>query len=168
MFPASSYHIVHTPLGWALLAATEQGLANVQFGDSPEALRRDWLTQTPLSPPLDVGTVGEACLRLATSALLQLKPLPLQLDLRGTPFQRAVWQQLQQIPWGETVSYSELAERLGKPGAVRAVGSACGANRIAWFVPCHRVHRKGGELGAYRWGSSLKEKLLRHERDGVL
>jgi O-6-methylguanine DNA methyltransferase len=86
------------------------------------------------------------------------------LDLRGTPFQLQVWQELRSIPWGKTVSYGELARRLGKPRAARAVGQACGANPIPLIVPCHRVIAAGGGLGGYSSGLERKKWLLQHER----
>jgi O-6-methylguanine DNA methyltransferase len=87
----------------------------------------------------------------------------LPLDVHGTPFQETVWQALREIPYGETCSYSELAERVGKPTAVRAVASACGKNPLAVLVPCHRVLGKGGQLSGFRWGLSMKQALLGEE-----
>ena len=86
------------------------------------------------------------------------------LDLRGTAFQQRVWRELTRIPRGETITYAELAKRVGSPGAVRAVGSACGANPTALVVPCHRVLRSDGALGGFRWGLARKAKLLAAER----
>ena len=88
------------------------------------------------------------------------------LALRGTPFQQRVWQALRAIPPGETVSYTELARRLGLPHGARAVASACASNRIAVAVPCHRVVRADGELGGYRWGLARKQALLQREARG--
>lgn len=85
------------------------------------------------------------------------------LAIQGTPFQMAVWEELQQIPVGSLVSYSELANRVGRPTAVRAVASACAANPVALFIPCHRVLRKDASLGGYRWGLALKRYLLQLE-----
>lgn len=86
-----------------------------------------------------------------------------RLQPQGTPFQQAVWQQLQQIPVGTTLSYTELAQRLGRASATRAVASACGANPLAVLVPCHRVVRRDGSLGGYRWGLERKRQLLARE-----
>jgi AraC family transcriptional regulator of adaptative response/methylated-DNA-[protein]-cysteine methyltransferase len=88
----------------------------------------------------------------------------LPLDLRGTEFQRLVWAELRKIPSGSTVSYSEIADRIDRPKAVRAVASACGANPISVVIPCHRVVGKSGALSGYRWGLNRKEKLLTRER----
>ena len=88
----------------------------------------------------------------------------LPLDLVGTPFQVSVWQALCEIPYGETRTYAEVAEAIGSPKAVRAVGSACGKNRIGLIVPCHRVLRQGGGIGGYFWGTHVKRRLLERER----
>jgi len=89
--------------------------------------------------------------------------LNLPLDVRGTAFQQRVWQALREIPPGDTVSYSQLAERIGAPRSVRAVAQACGANHIAVAVPCHRVVRRDGDISGYRWGVERKRELLQRE-----
>ena len=89
------------------------------------------------------------------------------LDLRGTPFQRDVWRALRAIPGGQTRSYAEIARDIGRPDAVRAVGSACGANSVAVVIPCHRVVRGDGGLGGYRWGLEVKRALLDRERQAI-
>ena len=89
--------------------------------------------------------------------------LDLPLDIRATAFQRQVWEKLRAIPYGQTVSYGEVAKALGKPGAVRAVGRACATNPVALVIPCHRVVREDQSLGGYRWGLERKKKLLEHE-----
>lgn len=88
------------------------------------------------------------------------------LDLRGTPFQRAVWRRLLEIPWGATSTYGELAAALGRPGAARAVGAAVGANPVSLLVPCHRVVGSRGALTGFGWGLDLKRALLAHEQRG--
>ncbi|MBN1659058.1 MAG: methylated-DNA--[protein]-cysteine S-methyltransferase [Anaerolineae bacterium] len=93
--------------------------------------------------------------------------LSLPLDIQGTEFQQRVWQALQQIPAGETRTYAEIARQVGSPAAARAVGQACGANRIALAIPCHRVVAASGSLGGYRWGVERKEELLRRESDSA-
>lgn len=92
---------------------------------------------------------------------------PLRLQVRGTEFQRQVWQALTEIGPGERLSYGQLAARIGRPGAARAVGSAAGANVIALFIPCHRLVPADGRAGAYRWGSALKQKLLAAEQQAA-
>lgn len=89
--------------------------------------------------------------------------LSLPLDIQGTAFQQQVWQALRAIPYGETISYQQLAKAIGKPNAVRAVASACGANKLAIVIPCHRVVRGDGSLSGYRWGVSRKAQILRRE-----
>jgi AraC family transcriptional regulator of adaptative response/methylated-DNA-[protein]-cysteine methyltransferase len=94
--------------------------------------------------------------------------LNLPLDIRATAFQRQVWEHLRAIPYGETVSYADVAKALGKPGAVRAVGRACATNPVALVIPCHRVVREDKSLGGYRWGLDRKQKLLDLERAKAL
>jgi AraC family transcriptional regulator of adaptative response/methylated-DNA-[protein]-cysteine methyltransferase len=91
----------------------------------------------------------------------------LPLDTRGTAFQERVWQALREIPPGTTASYAEIAERIGLPRAVRAVAQACGKNRLAVAIPCHRVVRRDGQLSGYRWGVERKRDLLERERDAL-
>jgi len=95
-------------------------------------------------------------------------PLNMPLDEQGTSFQLRVWQELRQIPRGETISYSELANRIGRPKAVRAVASACASNPVAIITPCHRVVRQNGELGGYHWGIERKRRLLEAEKNRQL
>lgn len=90
------------------------------------------------------------------------------LIVTGTDFQIKVWQATMKIPAGTVITYSELAQRIGKPRAVRAVANALGANKIAYLIPCHRVVRKNGELGGYRWGLDIKKKLLEAEVENCL
>lgn len=92
------------------------------------------------------------------------EPSSLPLDVAGTEFQHSIWQALQEIPYGYTISYSELAERIGKPKAVRAAASAVGANPLILFIPCHRVIRKSGSVTGFRGGMELKHHLLEMER----
>ena len=92
------------------------------------------------------------------------KELELPLDMRGTAFQQQVWAALREIPPGETATYGEIARRIGKPAAVRAVGTACGANHIAVAIPCHRVVGSDGKLTGYRWGVQRKRALLDREK----
>ncbi len=104
--------------------------------------------------------------RRALAAWLEQPETPPEFPfcLQGTSFQLSVWQTLQTIPWGERISYSQLAQRVGCPQGVRAVASACARNRLALVIPCHRVVAKSGELGGYRWGVELKQQLLDYEQ----
>ena len=90
-------------------------------------------------------------------------PLDLTLDQPGTPFQDSVWKEISQIPYASSSSYGDIAAKIGQPKGPRAVGSACGANRLALFIPCHRVINGSGAVGHYRWGSAIKSRLLAHE-----
>lgn len=96
----------------------------------------------------------------------QFAPFSFPIDVQGTEFQKRVWEALQHIPYGYTRSYSDIADMIGKPKAVRAVANACGANKLAIVIPCHRVIAKDGSLGGYHWGSDIKRKLL--ENEGVI
>jgi AraC family transcriptional regulator of adaptative response/methylated-DNA-[protein]-cysteine methyltransferase len=152
-----------TPLGTVLVAATEKGVCSVKLGDDGEALKR------LLSEEFSEADLSEGALPEARKAILeflsgdaQLARVP--LDIRGTVFQRRVWEELRRIPRGETRTYGEIARAVGAPEAVRAVGSACGANPVALVVPCHRAVRTDGGLGGYAWGLARKKKLLALEK----
>ena len=151
-------------LGSILVAATEKGVCAILMGDDPEALVRDLQDRFPRAEfaggdrefDAMVGTV----LRFVEAPKAGLE---LPLDVRGTAFQQRVWQALRSIPPGNTVSYSEVAERIGAPKSVRAVAQACAANAIAVAIPCHRVVRHDGGLSGYRWGIERKRTLLERE-----
>ncbi len=152
-------------LGAILVAATEHGLCAILLGDEPEALARD--LQDRFAQAQLVG--GDADFEQWMAQVIGFLERPaeglhLPLDIRGTAFQRQVWEALRAIPVGETVTYTELAERIDRPQAVRAVASACAANALAVAIPCHRVVRTDGSLSGYRWGIARKRDLLAHER----
>jgi AraC family transcriptional regulator, regulatory protein of adaptative response / methylated-DNA-[protein]-cysteine methyltransferase len=160
-----SYTIVDSPLGRLLVAVTERGVCSVTMGDRDDQLVRALHSEfseaniqradTPLRKTVDV----------VLQHLAAKQPhLDLPLDIRATAFQRQVWQKLQAIPYGQTVSYGEIAKALGRPGAVRAVGRACATNPVALVIPCHRVVREDQSLGGYRWGLDRKKKLLEQEK----
>jgi AraC family transcriptional regulator of adaptative response/methylated-DNA-[protein]-cysteine methyltransferase len=160
------YAIVPCALGQLLVAVTRQGVCRVALDDDAaalEALLREELPRAALvgDDPL-LRAMVDGVVAIADGAP-GARALP--LDLRGTAFQLRVWRELTRIPRGETVTYAELARRIGAPGAVRAVGSACGANPAALVVPCHRVVRSDGGLGGYRWGVERKRVLLEAEQD---
>ncbi len=158
------YAIIETWLGQTLIAATPRGICRLQFGDDASEmisrLESDFVNAT-ISPADDAfrALVDQAVQSLGTPDALNLP-----LDIRGTAFQVKVWHALRQIPFGSTVSYGELAERVGQPTASRAVASACGSNDIAVLIPCHRVIGKDGTLTGYRWGVERKRQLLAAER----
>lgn len=160
-----SFAMARTALGWLLAAATERGLCAVRFGENAVTLERD------LRDEFHAAALrrDDAALRRYVDPLLAVirgenTTIDLPLDVRATAFQRKVWEKLRQIPRGETRSYSEIARAMGRPRAVRAVARACAANPVALAVPCHRVVRKDGDRGGYRWGMERKEKLLEREQ----
>ncbi len=158
------YTVIETFLGQTLIAATKRGICRLQFGDDPADLiahlEADFANATiaPADPAFE-RLVNDTLVAIGTPDTLKLP-----LDIRGTAFQARVWHALRQIPFGETVSYGELACQIGQPTASRAVASACGSNDIAVLIPCHRVIGKDGSLTGYRWGVERKRKLLETER----
>lgn len=151
-------------LGEILVAATDRGICAILLGDDPEELLRD--LERRFSRAELVG--GEKEFDRTVAVVIGFFEEPtrgwdLPLDIRGTAFQQRVWQALERIPLGETVTYSEIARRLKAPQSVRAVASACAANPLAVAIPCHRVVRCDGNLAGYRWGIERKHKLLEHE-----
>lgn len=156
-------------LGAVLVACSERGISAVFLGDDPAALVAQLRSRFPGATPADGDHEVETLARrviavIETPARAADLPLDLPLDLHGTEFQRAVWTALLRIPAGTTATYAEIAARLGRPTAVRAVGQACGANQIAVVVPCHRVLRGDGSPSGYRWGLERKQVLLERER----
>ena len=153
-------------LGAILVAATGRGLCAILMGDDPETLVHDLQDRFPKAQL--VGADGDFERTVALVVGLVEAPrigLDLPLDVRGTAFQQRVWAALRAIPAGETVSYTELAQRIGAPAAVRAVAGACAANPVAVAIPCHRVVRNDGGLSGYRWGIERKEALINREKD---
>lgn len=155
-------------LGSILVAATERGVCAISLGDQPDALMRELQDRFPHAEL--IGDDRQFSRIVATVVGFVEAPergLDLPLDLRGTAFQRRVWQALQRIPFGATRSYREIAERIGAPRAVRAVAGACAANTLAVAIPCHRVVRTDGALTGYRWGIERKRALLDREARGT-
>jgi AraC family transcriptional regulator of adaptative response/methylated-DNA-[protein]-cysteine methyltransferase len=159
-----SYTTVDSPLGKVLVAATARGLCFVSLADSDRALERALSAEFPKAERTRADQGMDRMVRDVLARLSGRVPhAELPLDIQATAFQRAVWQALQRIPAGQTVTYAELAARIGKPKAVRAVASACASNNVAVVIPCHRVVRSDGGLGGYRWGVKRKQELLRVE-----
>ncbi len=151
--------------GYALAAASSRGLCWLAFGDAPEPLLADLrrcFHAATLTPSEELASSLRTILHCARAGSAQPS---LPLDLRGTAFQLRVWAALQQIPPGQTRSYSQLADDLGQPTATRAVARACATNRVALLVPCHRVVAASGALSGYRWGTARKQALLHSERN---
>lgn len=152
------YDFVATPLGECLLARSAEGICHLEFTEDDHSAALAALAQR--WPAADLQQRAEQDL---PADLFALDGTTLPLDLRGTPFQRQVWQALQAIPAGATCTYGELAQSLGRPGSARAVASAVASNRVAGLVPCHRVVAAGGGLGGFRWGAARKADWLSRE-----
>ena len=149
-----------TSLGEMLVAATDKGICRLSFDEDEAALRRRFPNATLVE---DDGSMSE-WVEGALAAVERPAAAPdLPLDVAGTAFQEAVWRELKKIPAGETRSYAQIAAAVGKPGAVRATGSANGANHVAVLIPCHRVVRSDGSLGGYAGGIERKRRLLEAE-----
>lgn len=151
-------------LGAILVAQSDRGICAILLGDDPGELVRDLQDRFPHAHLIGGDTGFEQL--IATVVGFVEAPgigLDLPLDVRGTAFQQRVWQALREIPAGETASYRDIADRIGSPGAVRAVAQACAANHLAVAIPCHRVVRNDGGLSGYRWGVERKRALLEKE-----
>ena len=159
-----NYSITPSTLGKLLVASSEKGVCMVSMGETDAVLERDLYNRFPD----DDVQKDKAAISKTVSAVKEIiagrKPLSsMRFDLRGTDFQKKVWAELLRIPAGKTRSYGEIAKRIGKPNAYRAVANACGANPVAIAVPCHRVIASGGRIGGYGGGLHRKRKLLSSE-----
>lgn len=151
-------------LGSILVAQSERGICGIFLGEDPEALTRDLQDQFPQANLIGGDSQFEQLVsRVVGFVETPALGLDLPLDVRGTAFQQRVWQALRKIPAGTTASYTDIAKRIGSPNSVRAVAQACGANRLAVAIPCHRVVRNDGALSGYRWGVERKRSLLDRE-----
>ena len=160
------FAIGQSALGAVLVAASDKGVCAILMGDDPEELIRDLEKRFPKANLIGADRDFEDMIAQVVGFVEAPGiGLDLPLDLRGTAFQQRVWQALREIPAGKTASYTEIAERIGAPKAVRAVAQACAANKIAVAVPCHRVVRNDGGLSGYRWGVERKRDLLKRERE---
>jgi AraC family transcriptional regulator, regulatory protein of adaptative response / methylated-DNA-[protein]-cysteine methyltransferase len=163
-----TYTFLETDFGLLLLAATDRGLCLVRFGDSRQELAENLREVFPAATLAEMGDKASPQFLCWVEAIRnylrgQDAKLDLPVDVKSTVFVEKVWKYLQSIPAGEVRTYTEVAKAIGKPKAARAVGSACGSNRIAIVIPCHRVVRGDSGLGGYRWGLEKKENLLAHE-----
>lgn len=162
-----AYVTAPTRLGRVLVAATQQGVCKIAFGDTEATLidtLRDEFSNATLVRDAEHVAPYVACINAYLDGRTNTVDLP--VDVIATAFQRRVWDALRQIPYGETRSYTDIAAALGVPRAARAVAGACAANPVALVIPCHRVVQKSGALSGYRWGVQRKSALLDGERCG--
>lgn len=158
------FAVGQTSLGAILVASSKKGVASILLGDDPDKLVRDLQDRFPRAHLIGADREYEALIAHVVGFVENPSiGLHLPLDVRGTAFQRRVWQALQEIPVGERVSYSEIARRIGSPNSMRAVAGACSANNLAVAIPCHRVVRNDGSLSGYAWGVERKKALLDRE-----
>ncbi len=159
------FYIGISNLGHILVAESELGLCAVLIGNSSEELLTELQRRIPNATLiLNNKNSQNQFLKIIRSLENPFEKVDFQLDERGTNFQLKVWELLRQIPVGETLSYSDVAAKLGKPNASRAVGTACGSNPISIITPCHRVIKKNGDPTGYYWGLERKLKLLENEK----
>jgi AraC family transcriptional regulator of adaptative response/methylated-DNA-[protein]-cysteine methyltransferase len=158
------FAVAQCSLGAILVASSEKGVAAILLGDDPDALARDLQDRFPKASLIG-GDDGYEALVARVVGFVEApgRGLDLPLDVRGTAFQQLVWQALRDTPAGRTVTYTDIAHRIGAPKSVRAVAGACAANAIAVAIPCHRVVRNDGSLSGYRWGVERKRSLIDRE-----
>jgi len=163
-----TYGIAHCFLGWIIVAATDRGICAIEFGDDSDTLPEQIQARFPNAQlnkaELDFQTLIKEVVDFIESPS---DTFQIPLDIQGTAFQQQVWEVLRQIKPGETMSYTEVAQRMSKPNSVRAVASACASNKLAVVIPCHRVISKAGKAGRYRWGTDRKKRLLESEQDRI-
>lgn len=160
------FAVAQCSMGAVLVAASPLGVCAISLGDDADALTRELQDRFPQAELIG----ADAAFERLVAQVIDLVDMPgqthaLPLDVRGTAFQQRVWQALRDIPPGQTVSYTQLADRIGSPTSVRAVARACAANTLAVAIPCHRVVRLNGELSGYRWGVARKQTLLAREAE---
>jgi AraC family transcriptional regulator of adaptative response/methylated-DNA-[protein]-cysteine methyltransferase len=159
------YTIVDSPFGRLLAGTTERGLCAVSLAEDDATLEGFLRAEYPAAEVIRDDETLQPTVTALLDRLDGRSPAPeLPLDLAGTDFQRRVWEVLRTIPYGETRSYAQIASALDQPQAVRAVAQACGSNRVALVIPCHRVVRSDGSPGGYRWGVERKQAILERER----
>jgi AraC family transcriptional regulator, regulatory protein of adaptative response / methylated-DNA-[protein]-cysteine methyltransferase len=162
------YVVTKCSLGTVLIAGTREGVCAVLFADDADTLLPELHNRFPNRELSGVDTAfSDTAARVLAAIEAPMNKVSVTLDLIGSAFRRRVWQALREIPVGATATYSQIAERIGAPKAVRAVASACAANPIGVLVPCHRVIRADGTLGGFRWGLERKKQLLEREKRHV-
>jgi AraC family transcriptional regulator of adaptative response/methylated-DNA-[protein]-cysteine methyltransferase len=159
------FAVARCSLGDIVVARSKRGVCAILLGDDPEQLVRDLQDQFPNAELIGADPAFEELVaRVVAFVEAPSLGLNLPLDIRGTAFQERVWRALRAIRPGDTVSYAEIAKRIRRPNAVRAVAQACAKNHLAVAIPCHRVVRSDGNLSGYRWGIERKRELLDRER----
>jgi AraC family transcriptional regulator of adaptative response/methylated-DNA-[protein]-cysteine methyltransferase len=157
------FAIAPCSLGFVIIAVSEQLIRSIMVGDDPEMLVSDLQNQYP-NDAIEVADKDEKLVAQVVDLIDRPEqPAQLPLDIRGTEFQMKVWDALQTVPPGTTVSYASLAEQIGAPHAAHAVAQACAANPLAVAIPCHRAVQADGEVAGYRWGVERKKALLKRE-----
>jgi AraC family transcriptional regulator of adaptative response/methylated-DNA-[protein]-cysteine methyltransferase len=160
-----NFALGQTTLGAILVASSKKGVVAILLGDDPEKLLRDLQDRFPRATLIGGDKEYEELVaRVVGFIEAPKRSLNVPLDIRGTAFQQRVWRALQRISAGTTVSYADIARRIGSPSSVRAVADACAANKIAIAIPCHRVVRTDGSLSGYAWGIDRKRQLIERER----
>ena len=149
--------------GWLIIGSTDRGICWLALGDSPEAAEASLRTEFPAAEIAPDPALSKTIAKVLKLVRGEKQTENLPLDLRGTAFQLRVWKALQEIPSGETRTYSQLAAEMGIPASTRAVARACATNRVSVLVPCHRVVGVSGSLTGYRWGIERKHGLLKNE-----
>ena len=158
------FAVEKSPLGWVLIAATAKGICTIELGDDPDILVNQLREQFSKAKIIDKDEPFRTRVKQILAHLENpQRRLDLPLDIQGTAFQRLVWTALREIPTGSTASYADIAAKIGRPTAARAVARACASNKIAVAIPCHRVVRRDGRLGGYRWGIERKRAVLERE-----
>ena len=161
---AIAYTIVDADIGKILVARSRHGVCSILIGKADQELEADLAGRFPASKRLRIDDVAkDDAFRVLNYIQRPARGLDLELDMRGTPFQRSVWQALRRIKAGETTTYAALVSSMTPPSHPRAVASACAANPIALAIPCHRVVRSDGDLAGYRWGIERKRTLIQRE-----
>ncbi len=160
-----AYHIVRSPLGYLLLAATRKGICAVRLGNDKKKFENELKKEFEAAELRENDKNLRQWIQALINYLAGHKPWPLlPYDVQATAFQRQVWDWLRTIPPGTTYSYSEAAKAIGQPTAARAVARACATNPVALVIPCHRIVPQSGDVGGYRWNPNRKQKLLKLER----
>ena len=159
------YGVAECVMGWVIVAATDRGICGIEFGDDATALVPQIQKRFPAAIIEEAGPGFKHIIEDVVEFVQTPTPsFNLPLDIQGTVFQQKVWAILKDIEPGKTMSYTEVAEKIGNPNAVRAVATACASNKLAVVIPCHRVISKSGKISGYRWGVARKRALLENEK----